>query len=117
MEYLVTWLIGLPMLVGIGWAVWYYWNSSNTLDARIRNGDLELLNSPNYKITEVVRAPPGSSVEKVTSQVIVPDGGNFIQQRLPDGNIALIPVNSIPRPVRSDLQSTHTSPQLQELPE
>ena len=117
MEYLVTWLIGLPMLVGISWAVWYYWNSSNTLDERIRNGDLELLNSPNYKITEVVRAPLGSSVEKVASQVIVPNGGNFVQQRLPDGNIALIPVNSIPRPVRSDPQSMHTSHQLQELPE
>ena len=115
MEYLVTWMIGLPMLVGISWAVWYYWNSSNTLDERIRNGDLELLNSPNYKITEVVRAPLGSSVEKVASQVIVPNGGNFVQQSLSDGNIALIPVNSIPRPVRSDPQSTHTSHQLQEL--
>lgn len=115
MEYLVTWLIGLPMLVGISWAVWYYWNSSNTLDERIRNGDLELLNSPNYKITEVVRAPLGSSVEKVASQVIVPNGGNFVQQRLPDGNIALIPVNSIPKPVKSGPQSKHTSHQLQEL--
>ena len=64
MSSIVAAVIGIPMMVGIAWIVWYVWNNNRLLDARLANGDLELLDSTSYKVTEVIRAPAGSRVEK-----------------------------------------------------
>ena len=43
MSSIVAAVIGIPMMVGIAWIVWYVWNNNRLLDARLANGGLELL--------------------------------------------------------------------------
>ena len=115
MSAIVGWIIGIPLSIAISWLVWYVWNNNRMLDARIANGDIELLSSSNYNITEVVRAPAGSRVEKVAQQIVAPVAGGYIRQTLPDGIVALIPVASVPQPIKSYPNPTHTT-QLQQGP-
>lgn len=95
MSYVVGFVIGLPLIGAMVWLGYYFWNSDRVLDSRISNGDLTILNSSNFKINEVVRAPSGSRIEKVAQQIIPQIEGGYVRQKLPDGRIALIPANSI----------------------
>ncbi len=100
--------IGILMGFAIGVFVWYVWYANHKLDARLANGDITLLNSPNYKITELIRAPVGSSVEKVAPMMIPQNLAGYVRQVLPDGRIALVPVvgNRTVTPVQ---HATHNS--------
>ena len=108
MSSIVALVIGIPMMVGIAWLVWYVWNNNRLLDARLANGDLELLDSTSYKVTEVIRAPAGSRVEKVAFQPMNIDMSGYVRQTLPDGRVALVPVAMF----RSVHSTTHTNQQL-----
>ncbi len=110
MSTIVAAIIGIPMMVGIGWLVWYVWNNNRLLDARLAAGDLELLDSTSYKVTEVVRAPAGSRVEKVAFQPMNIDMSGYVRQTLPDGRIALVPV-AMAQEVKSAHSTTHTNQQ------
>jgi hypothetical protein len=92
MSSIVAAIIGIPMMVGIGFLVWYVWNKNRLLEAKLADGDLGLLNSTSYKVTEVIRAPAGSRVEKVAFQPMNIDMSGYVRQTLPDGRIALVPI-------------------------
>ncbi len=110
MSSIVAVVVGIPIMIGIAWLVWYVWNNNRLLDARLANGDLELLGSTNYKVTEVIRAPAGSRVEKVAFQPMNIDMSGYVRQTLPDGRVALVPVTMAQgvTPVHS---TTHTNQQ------
>ena len=76
--------IGILMGFAIGAFVWYVWYANHKLDARLANGDITLLSSPNYKITELIRAPVGSSVEKVAPMMMPQNMTGYIRQVLPN---------------------------------
>ena len=103
-------LVGGPLAIAIGWLVWNFWNSNRLLDSKLAVGDLELLSSTNYKVSEVIRAPAGSRVEKVAPQQIPVNQQGYIRQQLPDGRIALIPVG-ISQQIRSVHSTMHTNQQ------
>ena len=98
------------MAIGIGIFVWYVWDSNRKLDSRIAAGDLDLLTSPNYKISEVIRAPQGSRVEKVAIQQVPIDSSQYIRQVLPDGRVALIPITPNQQ-ITTDYSTMHNSQQ------
>ena len=106
MSFLATIIISIPFAIGIGGFVWYVWNSNRKLDSRIAAGDMDLLTSPNYKVSEIIRAPEGSRVEKVAIQQIPLDSSQYIRQVLPDGRIALIPVANNNQQVTPDYSTT-----------
>lgn len=103
-------VIGILMMGGIACLVWYVWNKNRLLDAKLANGDLELLNSTSYKVTEVIRAPAGSRVEKVAFQPMNIDMSGYVRQTLPDGRVALVPV-AMTQEVRSVHSTMHTNQQ------
>ncbi len=103
-------VIGIPMMVGIGFLVWYVWNKNRLLEAKLADGDLELLNSTSYKVTEVIRAPAGSRVEKVAFQPMNIDMSGYVRQTLPDGRVALVPI-AMTQDVRSVHSTMHTNQQ------
>ena len=104
MSSVVATIVGIPMMIGIGWLVWYAWNNNRLLDKKLANGDLELLDSKSYKVTEVVRAPAGSRVEKIALQTMAVDMSGYVRKTLPDGRIALVPVA-----MNQDIKSVHSS--------
>ncbi len=110
MSFVVAVLVGGPLAIAIGWLVWNFWNSNRLLDSKLAVGDLELLSSTNYKVSEVIRAPAGSMVEKVAPQQIPVNQQGYIRQQLPDGRIALIPVG-INQQVKSVHSTMHTNQQ------
>ena len=110
MSLVVAFLVGGPLAIAIGWLVWNFWNSNRLLDSKLAVGDLELLSSTNYKVSEVIRAPAGSRVEKVAPQQIPVNQQGYIRQQLPDGRIALIPVG-INQQVKSVHSTMHTNQQ------
>ena len=93
MSSLVALLFAIPVGVAIGWFVWYFWNNNRLLDKKLAERDMSLLTSSNYKVSEVIRAPSGSRVEKVAVQQMPINTQQYIRQVLPDGRIALIPVS------------------------
>ena len=110
MSLVVAVLVGGPLVIAVGWLVWNFWNSNRLLDSKLAVGDLELLSSTNYKVSEVIRAPAGSRVEKVAPQEIPVNQQGYIRQQLPDGRIALIPVG-INQQVKSVHSTMHTNQQ------
>ena len=110
MSLVVAVLVGGPLAIAIGWLVWNFWNSNRLLDSKLAVGDLELLSSTNYKVSEVIRAPAESRVEKVAPQQIPVNQQGYIRQQLPDGRIALIPVG-INQQVKSVHSTMHTNQQ------
>ena len=106
---IVGWLVVIPILIGVSWLIWSIWDNNRKLDTRLAAGDMELLSSSSYKITEIVQAPAGSSIEKSTNQVLPPGTNGYIQQRLPDGRIAMIPVKAMSQPIQSVHSTMHTS--------
>ena len=110
MSSIVAAVIGIPMMIGIGCLVWYVWNKNRLLDAKLANGDLELLGSTSYKVTEVIRAPAGSRVEKVAFQPMNIDMSGYVRQTLPDGRIALVPT-AMAQEVKSVHSTMHTNQQ------
>ena len=111
MSFIATIIFAIPLSIGIGVFVWYVWNSNRKLDSRIAMGDMSLLTSPSYKISEIIRAPEGSRVEKVAIQQLPMDSSQYIRQMLPDGRIALIPVAGNNQQVTTDYSTMHNSQQ------
>ena len=107
MTLLVALLVGTPLGVGIGWLVWNAWNSNRVLDHKLEMGDVELLSSTNYKVSEVIRAPAGSRVEKIAPHNTQVNEGGYVRQKLPDGRTALIPIEMV-QEIRSVHSTTHT---------
>ena len=110
MSSLVASLFAIPVAVAIGWFVWHFWNNNRLLDEKLADGDVNLLTSSNYKVSEVIRAPSGSRVEKVAVQQMPINTQQYIRQVLPDGRIALIPV-SVDQNITQVHSTMHTSQQ------
>ena len=110
MSSLVAALFAIPVSVVIGWFVWYFWNNNRLLDKKLAGRDVSLLTSSNYKVSEVIRAPSGSRVEKVALQQIPINTQQYIRKVLPDGSIALIPV-SVNQNITQVHSTTHTNQQ------
>ncbi len=110
MSSLVAALFAIPVSVVIGWFIWYFWNNNRLLDKKLVGGDVSLLTSSNYKVSEVIRAPSGSRVEKVALQQMPINTQQYIRQVLPDGRIALIPV-SVNQNITQVHSTTHTNQQ------
>jgi len=110
MSLIAAIVVGGPLGVGIGWLVWNFWNNNRRLDSRLAVGDMGLLSSTNYKVSEVIRAPAGSRVEKMAVQQIPFSQQGYIRQQLPDGRIALIPVG-LDQQVKSVHSTKHTNQQ------
>ncbi len=112
---IVGWLVVIPMSIGLSWLIWNIWDNNRKLDSRLASGDVELLSSSSYKITEIVQAFVGSRIEASTSPVLSPGVFGYIQQTLPDGRIAMIPVTTVHQPIQSVHSTTHTSQQPPEM--
>ena len=97
---IVVWIVAIPLATVVGIFLWLVWNNNRKLDARLRSGDSSLLSSSSYKITEVIRAPAGSRVEKIAALVPSQNMPGYIQQRLPDVSVAMNPVMAVPQPMR-----------------
>ena len=110
MSSLVASLFAIPVSIGIGWFVWYFWNNNRLLDKILAGGDADLLTSSNYKVSEVIRAPSGSRVEKVAIQQMPINTQQYIRQVLPDGRTALIPV-SVNQNITQVHSTMHTNQQ------
>ena len=110
MSLITAIVVGGPLGVGIGWLVWNFWNNNRRLDSRLAVVDMGLLSSTNYKVSEVIRAPAGSRVEKMAVQQIPFSQQGYIRQQLPDGRIALIPVG-LDQQVKSVHSTKHTNQQ------
>jgi hypothetical protein len=110
----IVWIVTIPIVIGIGLFIWFVWENNRKLDSRIRSGDISLLSSSSYKISEVIRAPAGSRVEKATALVAPQGMQGYIRQRLPDGRIALVPVVTAPQPIRLHQSTMHTNQQHRE---
>jgi hypothetical protein len=111
MSFIATIVFAIVLSIGIGIFVWYVWNSNRKLDSRIAMGDMSLLTSPNYKISEIIRAPGGSRVEKVAIQQIPIDSPPYIRQELPDGRVALIPVTVNEQQITANYSTMHNNQQ------
>ena len=109
---IVGWLVVIPMSIGLSWLIWSIWDNNRKLDSRLAAGDVELLSSSSYKITEIVQAPAGSRIEASVYPALPP---GYIRQRLPDGRIAMIPVTTVHQPIQSVHSTTHTSQQPPEM--
>lgn len=90
-----AWIISIPIAAGLGWLVWYIWNAERTLDQRLAAGDMSLLTSPSHKVTEVIRAPQGSRVDKVAGVAVAPGGSAMVPMRLPDGRVFMVPAAQV----------------------
>jgi len=112
---IVGWLVVIPMSIGLSWLIWSIWDNNRKLDSRLASGDVELLYSSSYKITEIVQAPAGSRIEASVSPVLPPGASGYIQQTLPDGRIAMIPVTPVHQPIQSVHSTTHTNQQPPEM--
>ena len=112
---IVGWLVVIPMSIGLSWLIWSIWDNNRKLDSRLAAGDVELLSSSSYKITEIVQAPAGSRIDASVSPVLPPDASGYIRQTLPDGRIAMIPVTTVHQPIQSVHSTTHTSQQPPEM--
>ena len=110
MSSLVALLFAVPVAVAVAWFIWYFWNNNRLLNKKLVEGDVSLLTSNNYKISEVIRAPSGSRVEKVALQHMPVNNQQYIRQILPDGRVALIPV-TINQNVTQVHSTMHTNQQ------
>ena len=63
------------------------------LDVRIAKGDISLLNSDSYRITEVIRAPMGSRIEATPNHMIT-HGVQMVPVMMPNGTIGLMPLSA-----------------------
>jgi|LWDU01.1.fsa_nt_gi hypothetical protein len=90
----VSWVIFAPLLAAVIWFVWYIWNSSATLDARIAAGDDSLLYSNSFNISEVIRAPFGSKIDLVKT-VIPQNQIAMMPIQLADGRVMMVPVKVV----------------------
>jgi len=115
MSSVVSIAIGILMGFAVGAFVWYVWYANHKLDSRLAEGDITLLASPNYKISEVIRAPMGSRVDKVAPMMMMPQNmGGYVRQMLPDGRVILAPVAMSPQivtPVQHAMHNTQQPPE------
>ena len=114
MSSIIAISVGVLMGFAIGGYVWYVWYANHKLDARLTSGDITLLASPNYKVSEVIRAPVGSRVDKVAPMMMQQNLGGYVRQMLPDGRVALVPVVM---PQQAVTQVQHTMRNTQQPPE
>ena len=63
------------------------------LDIRLASGDMGLLNSGSYRVTEVIRAPFGSRID-ATPNMMLATGVQMVPVMLPDGNVGLMPLSA-----------------------
>ena len=63
------------------------------LDVRIAKGDISLLNSDSYRITEVIRPPMGSRIEATPNHMIT-HGVQMVPVMMPNGTIGLMPLSA-----------------------
>ena len=87
------WFIALGFIVifiaCVSWCV----RQSILLEQRLKMGDVRLLSSSAYHISEVIRAPLGSRVELSTS--IPMPTQQLVPVRLANGEIVLLPLSQI----------------------
>jgi hypothetical protein len=98
---LAGWAVAVPLIVALTWFSWWIWNANNKLDARIITGDLDLLSSPSFSISEIIRAPMGSRVDvaQVVAVQQLPPNMMMVPVRLPDGSVGMMPVRTAAAPV------------------
>ena len=63
------------------------------LDIRLASGDMSLLNSGSYRITEVIRAPFGSRID-ATPNMMLTTGVQMVPVMLPNGSVGLVPLST-----------------------
>ena len=63
------------------------------LDVRIAKGDISLLNSDSYRITEVIRAPMGSRIDATPNLMVTP-AVQMVPVMMPNGTVGLMPLSA-----------------------
>lgn len=56
---------------GLGWLSLRHWKKMVSLDARLRGGDVSLLQESNVEIEEVIQAPQGSQLHHQQMLIVV----------------------------------------------
>ncbi len=104
------WFVAIPLIGALMWFSWWIWNANNKLDARIIAGDLDLLTSPSFSISEVIRAPAGSRVDAAQTMMVqqLPPNMMMVPVQLPDGRVGMMPVRTAAAPV--NMQPIHRPP-------
>ena len=110
MSSVVAAIVGIPIMIGIGWLVWYVWNNNRLLDKKLANGDIELIVTTSFKVTDVFRATAGRRELKIALQPMAVDMSGYVRKVLPDGRIALVPI-SVNQEIKSVHSSMHTNQQ------
>jgi len=107
---LAGWVVAVPLIIALLWFSWWIWNANNKLDARIITGDLDLLSSPSFSISEVIRAPVGSRVDVAQTMAVqqLPPNMMMVPVRLPDGRVGMMPVRTATAP--ANMQPIHQPP-------
>lgn len=102
---LAGWAVAVPLIVALTWFSWWIWNANSKLDARIIAGDLDLLSSPSFSISEIIRAPMGSRVDVAQAVAVqqLPPNMMMVPVRLPDGRVGMMPVRTASAPVSMPL--------------
>ncbi len=106
---LAGYIVSIPIAISIIWMVWNYVQGNVKLDSRLREGDLDLLNSSRYNVSEAVRAPAGSRIENIQPIQMQLGGGGFTRVQLPDGRIGLVPINPGVQVVRPSPGTMHNN--------
>lgn len=104
------WIVAIPLIMALTWFSWWIWNANNKLDARIIAGDLDLLTSPSFSISEVIRAPMGSRVDAAQTMAVqqLPPNMMMVPVQLPDGRVGMMPVRTAVAP--ANMQPIHRPP-------
>ena len=82
MEVLIGWFLVLILTGVIGWIGWLQWNSYRTLDQRIDQLDVTLIESAGTRVEKVLDAPSGSVVVPYVATSMVPVQ-NMVQTPMP----------------------------------
>ena len=87
------WVIAFGFIfIFVAWISWCV-RQSILLDKRLRNGEVQLLSSSAYHISEVIRAPLGSRVELSTPMPMPTQ--QLVPVRLANGQVVLLPLSQI----------------------
>ena len=92
MDYGV-WLIAFIFLGVIITVVGFSLKRIIELDIRLADGDLSLLNSDSYRLTEVIRAPVGSRID-ASQNMMVNTGVQMVPVMMSNGSVGLMPLSA-----------------------
>jgi hypothetical protein len=79
----ILWLIALLCLALPVWLLLNAWNKSKKLDARLIDCDETLLSDSSVKVSQIIAAPPGTTITENVRLMVVPNNDSTYDQSMP----------------------------------